>query len=91
VRIGTVSRRRRVSSDTLSKLVGMRYDIHVAPHHGSDRTRFEHQQEEPLRVGTLFSTLDMTYEVVRVRPGRDGFDRVLEAEWRAGPATAQYG
>jgi hypothetical protein len=70
----------------------MRYDVHVAPHHGGDRTRFEHEQEEPLKEGD-FITTNISYRVERVTPCGDDnakFDAVVEAIWAAGPAQASF-
>jgi hypothetical protein len=64
---------------------GMRYDVGL-----SDGSRFEHEQDEPLKVGDSIGTMSMVYQVTRVTPlaaDESGeFDAVVDAKWMAGPA-----
>jgi hypothetical protein len=70
----------------------MRYDVHVAAHHGGDEGRFEHEQDEPLEEGGFIRVTNMVYRVDRITPcGADNaeFDAIVEAVWAAGPAQAE--
>jgi hypothetical protein len=72
----------------------MRYDIHVAAHSGGQETRFEYERDERLEVGDSIRQFSMVYRVTRVQPlgpsESDDFDAVIEAEWLAGPAQAEF-
>ena len=46
----------------------MRYDVHVAPHSGGEATRFEHEQDEPLKERDYIRPGTMVYLVKSVRP-----------------------
>jgi len=68
----------------------VRYDIRVAPHSGGQETRFELEQDEPLKEDDPIRQFSMVYRVKRVQPldpsESDEFDAIVEAEWVAGPA-----
>jgi hypothetical protein len=66
------------------------YEVRVAPHSGGDETRFELERDEPVNEGDLLPRPNMLYQAIRVLPGYDKFDGVIEAEWRGGPAQAWY-
>jgi hypothetical protein len=66
------------------------HDVRVAPHSGGEATRFEPDREEPLKEGDPIRQLSMVYRVKRILPGSDDFDAIVEAEWVAGPAQAEY-
>jgi hypothetical protein len=72
----------------------MRYEVHVAPHSGGQATRFEHEQEEPLKPGDPIRLPGMSYRVESVTPlspeESDEFDARVKAVWVAGPVTAGY-
>jgi hypothetical protein len=65
----------------------VRYDVRVA-----DGTRFEHEQDKPLKPGDFISPPGMSYQVTSIRelePAEsDEFDAIAEVEWRAGPVQA---
>lgn len=64
----------------------MRYEA-IQPATGS---RFELERDEPLNEGDILKQLSMVYKVRRVLPGNEEFDAVIEVEWQAGPAQAEY-
>jgi hypothetical protein len=68
----------------------VRYEVRVAPHSGGGEGRFELERDDPLKGGDLLRQGDVLYEVIRVLPGHDVFDAVVDAEWRGGPAQAFY-
>ena len=65
-----------------------------APHSGGEASRFELEQDEPLRVDDPIRQFSMVYRVKSVQPlepsESDEFDAIVEAEWVAGPGEAGY-
>jgi hypothetical protein len=56
----------------------------------ASKGRFELERSEPLKEDELFTQLGMTYKVVRVLPGNDQFDAVIEVVHVGGRAEAWY-
>jgi hypothetical protein len=72
----------------------VRYEVRVAAHSGGEATRFELEQDEPLKEDDAIRQFSMLYRVKRVQPldlsESDEFDAIVEAEWAAGPAQAGF-
>jgi hypothetical protein len=68
----------------------MVYDVRVTLPGGSP-SRFEYEHDDALKVGSFFNPGTMVYKVMRILPDEtDRFDAVVEADWMAGPAQAQF-
>lgn len=66
----------------------MRYDVRV-----SDGSRFELERDEPLVEGDFLSQFSMAYLVKSVTPTDltdENFDAIVEVDWAAGPAQADF-
>jgi hypothetical protein len=72
----------------------MRYEVRVAPHSGGEATRFELEQDEPLKEDDPIREFSMVYRVKSVQPldpsESNEFDAIVEAEWVAGPAQVGF-
>jgi hypothetical protein len=60
----------------------MRYQVLVV----SDGSRFDVERAEPPREGEAIAPGSMVYRVLRLLPGDEEYDGIIEAEWQAGPA-----
>jgi hypothetical protein len=73
----------------------VRYEVHVPAHGEAEASRFELEQDEPLKEGDPIRQFSMVYRVTRVQPldpsESDEFDAIVEADWVAGPAESGYG
>jgi len=66
------------------------YEVHASGP-GGEESRFEFKRDEPLKPGDFINPGTMVYRVVRIlRDESDQYDAIVEAEWAAGPAQADY-
>ena len=66
----------------------MHYEVQVPAADGGI-SRFEIRRDKPLVEGDVLDQGTVFYKVLRVLPGHGDFDRVVKAEWHAGPGQLE--